>query len=75
MLLDAGSELLGAAGGRLVLPGGVPGGQFCESCIFERSDSVAFTYHIRCVLAGTGSSRLDHGAMHGARVYTATKGD
>ena len=31
----------------LVLPGGVPGGQFCESCIFERSYSTAFTYHIR----------------------------
>ena len=43
-----GSKLLEAAAeGRLVLPGGVPGGQFCKSCIFERSDSVAFTYHIR----------------------------
>ena len=31
----------------LVLPGGVPGGQFCESCIFERSYLTAFTYHIR----------------------------
>ena len=57
MLLAAGSELLGAAGGRLVLIGGVPGGHFCESCIFERSYSVAFTYQIRYVLAGTGISR------------------
>ena len=56
-----GSKLLGAVlGGRLVLPGGVSGGQFYESGIFERSDSVAFTDHIRCVLAGTGSSRLTH---------------
>ena len=58
MLLAAGSELLGAARGRFVLIGGVPGGHFCESCIFERSYSVAFTYQIRYVLAGTGSSRL-----------------
>ena len=58
MLLATGSELLGAAGGRLVFPGGVPGGHFCESCIFERSYSLSFTYQIRYVLAGTGSSRL-----------------
>ena len=37
VLLAAGSKLLGAAGGGLVLLGGVPGGRFCESCIFERS--------------------------------------
>jgi hypothetical protein len=37
VLLAAGSKLLGAAGGGLVLLGGVPGGRFCESYIFERS--------------------------------------
>ena len=37
---------------------GPPGGHFCESCIFERSYSVAFTYQIRYVLAGTGSNRF-----------------